>query len=496
MLANFVQETANAPGTAATINLGGPVAGRVGFAAAYPSGATCFYGLDDGTQGEWGIGTVTHGSPVTLARTTVLGNTTGSTARLNFTGITRVYATLPAERAVWRDASNNVSLPGATLAVAPPGSGQVHLNAGTATNPGYVGFFTADGTRRGYLGWGDGTNSLLLTAENGWSWKVTSSLTVTGLLSAAGGAAVNGAAGSTRALAWQSAGSLRWQATADSTAESGSNAGSNFSFAAHSDAGALIGAVYTIARASRVLDFKQNPTVNGVLAGALSNRQVFAASGTWTKPSGYPADTPVLVECWGGGGGGSTWASWSGGGGGGAYAERLMRLGELGATETVTVGSGGSAGSNGGTGGTSSFGARLSAFGGGGGLPSSGGGGGGIHSAGNGSAGGRPAIIGTSDNHFGGAQGGSNIVDEYGNSTTTDPGWSGYGGGGGSWDNRVGGRSVWGGGGGGGSNQPGGTSSHGGNGGTGGTNNAATPGGGGGRAQPGARGEVRVTVLA
>jgi hypothetical protein len=103
MLASFVQETANAPGTAATINLGGAVAGRVGFAAAYPSGATCFYALDDGTQGEWGIGTVTHGSPVTLVRTTVLGNTAGTTARLNFTAITRVYATLPAERAVWRD---------------------------------------------------------------------------------------------------------------------------------------------------------------------------------------------------------------------------------------------------------------------------------------------------------------------------------------------------------------------------------------------------------
>ena len=138
---------------------------------------------------------------------------------------------------------------------------------------------------------------------------------------------------------------------------------------------------------------------------------------------------------------------------------------------------------------------RLSAFGGGGGQQSAGGGGGGIHSAGNGNAGGRPAQIGTYDNHFGGAQGGSTYSDEY-SSYTTDPGWSGYGGGGGSWDNRVGGRSVWGGGGGGSSNQPGGASSHGGNGGTGGTNNAAAPGGGGGRAQPGARGEVRVTVLA
>jgi hypothetical protein len=63
------------------------------------------------------------------------------------------------------------------------------------------------------------------------------------------------------------------------------------------------------------MDFALNPTTNELLAGALPNRQAFLASGTWTNLSGYPAETLVLVECWGAGGGGST-----GGGGGGSGA--------------------------------------------------------------------------------------------------------------------------------------------------------------------------------
>lgn len=100
MLANFVQEVANAPGTATTINLGGPPTGRRGFLAAFASGSTVYYFMDDGTQAEWGVGTVTSGTPNTLARTTVIGNTAGTTARLNFTGTVRVYNWLPAERVV------------------------------------------------------------------------------------------------------------------------------------------------------------------------------------------------------------------------------------------------------------------------------------------------------------------------------------------------------------------------------------------------------------
>lgn len=100
MLADYVQETASNPGTSTTINLGGAATGRVGFVTAFGSGASCFYAMDDGSQAEWGIGTVTSGTPNTLARTTVIGNTAGTTARLNFTGTVRVYAGLPADLAV------------------------------------------------------------------------------------------------------------------------------------------------------------------------------------------------------------------------------------------------------------------------------------------------------------------------------------------------------------------------------------------------------------
>lgn len=101
MLANFVQETANAPGTAATINLGGAAAGRLPFIPTFASGTVVFYGMDDGTLAEMGIGTVTAGSPNTLARTTVLWNSAGTTARMNFLGSVRVYNAVPAERGIY-----------------------------------------------------------------------------------------------------------------------------------------------------------------------------------------------------------------------------------------------------------------------------------------------------------------------------------------------------------------------------------------------------------
>jgi hypothetical protein len=112
------------------------------------------------------------------------------------------------------------------------------------------------------------------------------------------------------------------------------------------------------------------------------NQQSFLASGTWTKPAGYSANCPVLIQCWGAGGSGrrdSVIAN-AGGGGGGGYTERWVPLGNLGPTETVTIGAGGAAktGSNqdGDVGGTTSFGGQISAFGGGGGSSGRGGGGG------------------------------------------------------------------------------------------------------------------------
>lgn len=114
MLGNFIQETANAPGSATTINLAGPPTGRRGFLAVFASGASVYYFMDDGTQAEWGIGTVTSGTPNTLARTTVIGTSAGTTTRLNFTGTTRVYNEVPAERLLFVDSASVIQ--GATAA--------------------------------------------------------------------------------------------------------------------------------------------------------------------------------------------------------------------------------------------------------------------------------------------------------------------------------------------------------------------------------------------
>ena len=100
MLANFVQETANAPGQG-TVNLGGAAAGRRPFFPTFTSGSVVYYGMDDGTLAEMGIGTVTAGSPNTLTRTTVLWNSAGTTALMNFLGSVRVYCAVPAERAIY-----------------------------------------------------------------------------------------------------------------------------------------------------------------------------------------------------------------------------------------------------------------------------------------------------------------------------------------------------------------------------------------------------------
>lgn len=99
--------------------------------------------------------------------------------------------------------------------------------------------------------------------------------------------------------------------------------------------------------------------------------QVFTADGTWTRPSGLRF-VRVRVVGGGGGGGGAT----SGGGHGsagfgaaGGDSIKVIQAADLGATETVTIGTGGAggaAGNNDGTAGTTtSFGAHLSATGGG-----------------------------------------------------------------------------------------------------------------------------------
>jgi len=95
----MIHETANAPGTNVIFNLAGPAAAKRSFAMGFASGAAAAYVMIDGSQSEWGLGTFTAGAPNQLARTTVIGNSAGTTGRLNFVGAVDVYNAMPAELA-------------------------------------------------------------------------------------------------------------------------------------------------------------------------------------------------------------------------------------------------------------------------------------------------------------------------------------------------------------------------------------------------------------
>lgn len=191
MLAGFVQETANNPGTSTTVNLAGAVTGRRSFYSAFGV-SQFFYVIDDGNQAEWGYGTVTAGG--VLSRTLVLGNTAGTApSKLNFTGAVRVYNEFAAERALYRDAGGTANIPGAltvtglssfiggalvtsSLTVTGTSLGRVKLIEGSSTKPGYISFHSADDTRRGYFGWSNsltgGSERLLLQTENSWGMEI------------------------------------------------------------------------------------------------------------------------------------------------------------------------------------------------------------------------------------------------------------------------------------------------------------------------------------
>lgn len=227
-----------------------------------------------------------------------------------------------------------------------------------------------------------------------------------------------------------------------------------------------------------------------------ANVQTFLSSGTWTKPTGYGANSQVHIQCWGGGGSGNKVSSAGVGGGGGGYNDRWISLSSLGSTETATVGAGGIAvsTSTGNTGGTTSLGTWCSAFGGGPGTTSdSPGGGGGQLSAGIAFLSGNPQVAanGSQNQGYGGSSFG---VDAF------------ILGGGGGDPSSPGFKSVWGGGGGGGyAAGAGGVSSFGGNGGAGVSASSGIagtqPGGGGGGTSTGtvsgagAAGQIIITVF-
>jgi hypothetical protein len=104
LIGDLVLQTSNSPGTA-TFNLIAPVAGRVSFVAGNGAGQA-YYIATDGTNWEKGYGTVTAGSPDTLSRDTVIRNSLGTTAKINFTSTVTILSDIPAERAIYAIADN------------------------------------------------------------------------------------------------------------------------------------------------------------------------------------------------------------------------------------------------------------------------------------------------------------------------------------------------------------------------------------------------------
>lgn len=123
------------------------------------------------------------------------------------------------------------------------------------------------------------------------------------------------AAGTVRAVTYKTDTTDRWFLQTTSEAESGANTGSNFALVAVADNGATTNNVFTVSRASRVVDFKQTPTISDVAIGYLtvpqnaqgtytcvlsdSGKHIYTASGgaTYTIPSNasvaYPIGTAI-----------------------------------------------------------------------------------------------------------------------------------------------------------------------------------------------------------
>ena len=135
VLADRVRQTTTATGTG-TIALDGTVEGFQTFAA-IGNNNTTYYTIAGGTQWEVGIGTYYGG---TLARTTIISSSTGST--IDFAaGVKDVFVTYPAEKSVNQDANNRVLIP-YTAGTTNVGS----LNVGDATvhtDSGVIAGFTA-----------------------------------------------------------------------------------------------------------------------------------------------------------------------------------------------------------------------------------------------------------------------------------------------------------------------------------------------------------------
>ena len=107
VLNNRVRETTSTTGTGA-VTLGGAVGSFQTFAAGIGNDNTTYYAISINSESEWevGLGTL-NGDSSTLTRTTVLESSNSDSAVDFSAGSKEVFCTLPAEKAVYLDASDD-----------------------------------------------------------------------------------------------------------------------------------------------------------------------------------------------------------------------------------------------------------------------------------------------------------------------------------------------------------------------------------------------------
>jgi hypothetical protein len=151
VVADRVKETSTTAGTG-TLTLAGAVDGFQSFAV-IGNGNTTYYSIVDSTANTWEVGIGTYSSSgTTLARTTVLANSSGNTSPISFAANSKdVFATYPAGKAVYQDSNGRVAVSynGASSTV---GSLNVGGDASGVTEIGMIASFVGDSSTYAFTG--------------------------------------------------------------------------------------------------------------------------------------------------------------------------------------------------------------------------------------------------------------------------------------------------------------------------------------------------------
>jgi len=208
---NRVRETTSTTGTGA-VTLGGAVGGFQSFSAGIGNSNTTYYAISINSESEWevGLGTL-NGDSSTLTRTTVLESSNSDSAVDFSAGSKEVFCTLPSEKAVYLDASDDqvggfsslaadtspqlggdldvngqdiVSTSNADIDIIPNGTGDVNLGADAVQigDNNANATLTTQGTGDLILNTNNGTNSGNITVADGAAGTISITPSTTGVV--------------------------------------------------------------------------------------------------------------------------------------------------------------------------------------------------------------------------------------------------------------------------------------------------------------------------